>query len=296
MCANGAQVVKTSNSGYVCNCTDGFVGDTCESSATTMPTSGGTGSGGAVGAVQLRQEITFSSVSTVADYTVDMKAVTEVAYAITLRLYDVAAGGYRAGCSVDSTATAARRAVKVVFTAVASATVAATASAAATQLTVTTSALTSSYAAAKLATGKTSVSTPTVMAVSAPATTTVNTQPTPAPTAATSTPDGDDDGTDDGMLIIIIACGLGVACVAAALVAALMLACSSCKPSQSGKSSNELPSKGAGDEHGRSSNELPSKAPGDVVVTMNHEQPNKGGAQYGVPHRSELAWPHGARM
>jgi len=57
---------------------------------------------------KIRQDVTVSSI-TAAQYTGDVKAVYEVAYAVALGVYDTGGKSYRAGNSVTSSAVSASR-------------------------------------------------------------------------------------------------------------------------------------------------------------------------------------------
>jgi hypothetical protein len=115
---------------------------------------------------------------TVSTYTGNLKTMTEQGYGKALDIFDTTASppAYRTGCSVTSTAAAARRTnIKVSFVATASAAQATAASTAATNLASNTNSLTTAINAVKSAnTAYSALTTPTVSAIASPTVTAVS--------------------------------------------------------------------------------------------------------------------------
>ena len=134
-------------------------------------TSSATGS-----AKTIKQVVTMTG--TPATYVGNLKAMTEQGYGKALDIFDTTASppAYRTGCSVTSTAAAARRTnIKVSFVATASAAQATAASTAATNLASNTASLTTAINAVKSAnTAYSALTTPTVSAIAAPTVTAVS--------------------------------------------------------------------------------------------------------------------------
>ena len=115
--------------------------------------------------------------------------MAQVAYGITLGIYDQQSVSYKAGCSVTSIASSSRRnSYAITFTAVASSAEAATAENAATQLSTDVSSLSHNIAAAQMATSSSAV---------------IPTPQAATPPEVVAAPSEEETG-DDGLLYIIV--------------------------------------------------------------------------------------------
>jgi len=115
--------------------------------------------------IQITQRTTLD-ITSAAAYTGDLKTVCEVGVGIVYGIYSPTKAAYETGCSMASTVVTRRADVVVEFTATVSAAKARSADSAAQGMTATS--LTAALAQAKTATGKTSVTLPTVKSVANP--------------------------------------------------------------------------------------------------------------------------------
>jgi len=119
-CASGNQTAcavvssVTNSTGSSSASWGGFVGAPTPAPTTTAFTPAPTDTGGTPAPTPapsiVKQVITFAHLSSPDVWVGDLKLTYEVGYGITLGIYDTANAVYKAGCSVDSTASAARRA------------------------------------------------------------------------------------------------------------------------------------------------------------------------------------------